>query len=350
MIGLLVVVLILFALLVPGVGSQPAGKRIQCANNLKQIGLAVHNFHDTYKGLPPLALGDARASMFVLILPFGEMANVYNLPSGGNAAGNTSLANPIDGSSPDDPLSTWLALSGVERDAASSIRWMSCPSRRDGIQQKALSGKTDLYAGPLGDYAVVFIDQMEHGNTFPPPDTSPKSGWQLHQDPCDAAQVDRQKGAIRLAYLDCGEDNLNKRYQDWKPRDTFARITDGTSNTFIVGEKHVRSDELGRYSSSQDDQDGVYWFTSNVGGRNYNVARNIGFPLADGAKDKRFKRGQNPPRGPHADFGFGSWHNGVVQFLRADGSVHAISVSTNVDVLQRYGNAQDGITGCNDGE
>jgi hypothetical protein len=102
------------------------------------------------------------------------------------------------------------------------------------------------------------------------------------------------------------------------------------------------------YSSSQDDQDGVYWFTSNVGGRNYNVARNIGFPLADGPKDKRFKRGQNPPRGPHADFGFGSWHQGVVQFLLADGSVNAMSVSTNVDVLQRYGNAQDGIIGCND--
>jgi hypothetical protein len=320
-----------------------------CTNNLKQIGLGIHNFHDTFGGMPPLALGDARASMFVMILPFAEGSNVYNLATGGNEARNTSLGLPIDGSST-DPLSTWLALNGVERDAAASIKWLVCPARRSGIQQKALSGKTDLYAGPLGDYAVVFLDQRANRPIIPPPNTSATAGWQLHQDPCDAAQVDRQRGAIRLAYVDCAEEDLVDRYLGWKPRDTFARMTDGTSNTFLVGEKHVRHDELGRYSSSQDDQDGVYWFTSNIGGRNYNVARNIGFPLADGPKDKRFKRGQNPPRGPHADFGFGSWHKGVCQFLRGDGSVSAVNTNTNVDVLRKYGDAQDGLTGCSDGE
>ena len=72
-----------------------------------------------------------------------------------------------------------------------------------------------------------------------------------------------------------------------------------------------------------------------MGERNYNVARNIANPVGLGANDKRFVRGQSPPRGPLEDFGFGSWHSGVTQFLRGDGSVHAVSWNTNSDILRR---------------
>ena len=353
LLAVVVVIGILIALLLPAnLGNREAARRIQCTNNLKIIGLGVHNFHDAQMGLPPLALGDARASMFVLILPFAEKQNVYDLTNGGNVQQNTTLSGIIDGSSASEPVSTWAVLNGAERQAASSVKWMHCPSRRIGVQQTPMHGSSDQYAGPLGDYAVVFIDQdwngEYYGYHFPDPDVSPQTGWQLHQNPCDPAEVERQFGAIRLANIDCS-DLAAPDYPNWKSRDTFARMTDGTANTLIVGEKHLRKDELGKYSASQDDQDGVYWFTSKTGGRNYNVARNIGLPLANGPNDKRFRRGQTPAKGPHADFGFGSWHQGVVLFLKGDGSVTVLGTNTDPQILRKYGHAQDGLNVHDDG-
>lgn len=338
---------VLFALGTPAVlAAREAARRVQCTNNLKRIGLAVHNFHDTFNGLPPLALGDARASMFLVIKPFDEGSGAYNFFNGGNERANTKFGNLVDGSSSTEPVSAWAVLSDVERMVAASTSYMQCPSRRTGIQQTAMHGPSDLYAGPLGDYAVVFYDGVYlEGSKLDlgPPDVSAENGWRLHQDPCNWDEVEKQRGAIRLACVPCDEDDP---YPQWKPRDTFARLTDGTSTTFIVGEKHVRQGELGRYSASPDEQDGVYLFTSNLGGRNYNVARNLGFPLANGANDKRFARGQQPPRGPEKDFGFGSWHSGVVQFVRGDGSVTPVNWNLDIQVQRKYAHAQDGLTSC----
>jgi prepilin-type N-terminal cleavage/methylation domain-containing protein len=73
---------ILVALLLPAVQSaREAARRMSCQNNLKQIGLAVHNYHDAHNSFP---LGDldgtySRTSALIGILPYLEQTNVYQL-------------------------------------------------------------------------------------------------------------------------------------------------------------------------------------------------------------------------------------------------------------------------------
>ena len=73
---------IVVALMLPGVqGAREAARHSQCKNNLKQIGLALHNYHDTYGSFPPAFIPDAAGkpmhSWRVLILPYLDQMALY---------------------------------------------------------------------------------------------------------------------------------------------------------------------------------------------------------------------------------------------------------------------------------
>lgn len=87
LVELLVVIAIigvLVALLLPAVQqAREAARRMQCTNNMKQLGLSLHNYHDTFNALPPAYLyrggnGKANYGWAVNILPYIEQASLYD--------------------------------------------------------------------------------------------------------------------------------------------------------------------------------------------------------------------------------------------------------------------------------
>ena len=85
------IIAVLIALLLPAVQqAREAARRTQCKNNLKQIGLAMHNYHDTYNTLPIGALGCCEGSWQVRILPFMELGNLYDRYDFSESYGDTA--------------------------------------------------------------------------------------------------------------------------------------------------------------------------------------------------------------------------------------------------------------------
>lgn len=89
---------ILVGLLLPAVqAAREAARRMQCSNNLKQFGLAMHNHHDTFKKLPPMtASGCCWGTWMIPVMPFIEQQNMYSLYQnyGGSDTVNTQFPAP----------------------------------------------------------------------------------------------------------------------------------------------------------------------------------------------------------------------------------------------------------------
>jgi prepilin-type N-terminal cleavage/methylation domain-containing protein/prepilin-type processing-associated H-X9-DG protein len=190
LIELLVVIAIisvLIGMLLPAVQkAREAAARMSCSNNLKQIGLAFHNYEGNLGRLPPSRKDVGAATWAVLILPQLEQDNLYRQW---------------------DLSQSYYAQNTVAR--TTPVRTYFCPSRRTATDAgTSLSGDVPStmtasapYPGALADYAVV-ID---------------RSGFDYPTESGDGAG-----GAFRLG--------TGIRLLDF---------TDGLSNTLLVGEKHV---------------------------------------------------------------------------------------------------------------
>jgi hypothetical protein len=196
--------------------------------------------------------------------------------------------------------------------------------------------------GPLGDYAVVLWYEQDANLTRPGWDTDRREDWWGIHD-MSAGRDARIASAIRNAIRDDSATgsplvtDQPQRMKSWRPRDTFARFVDGTSNVLVVGEKHVTALEIARNCCGDKRADGnIYWWDGSW--REYTVARQVRVivPLA--------------PNGQFENIGdwvarsiaFGSWHPGAIQFLVGDGAVVALSPDMNVEVFRDLGHAMDG--------
>jgi Leucine-rich repeat (LRR) protein len=298
--------------------ARDAARRMHCTNNLKGMGMGIHNFHDTQRGLPPLLLGPERASVFTLILPYCRFRQ--QPPS---FAKGTNFGDPM--------VDNWKKLDRSQQAAFGSVDFFHCPSRREGI---LLSASNDM-PGPVLDYGVVMMTK-----------SAQPSDWVNYIDPCNDQQVDQITSALRVANVDgCPTPNYGRA----RMRDTFMRLSDGISNIIIVGEKHLRPGEFGRccgdtYGKGADGS-GLF---AGANQRQYSIARSAHYPLTQNPTDFDGRDGR-PDGGPLNDFGFGSDHADVVLFLAGDGSVRHVSKTIDARLLRQVADIADGISFDEDG-
>jgi prepilin-type N-terminal cleavage/methylation domain-containing protein/prepilin-type processing-associated H-X9-DG protein len=260
------IIAILIGLLLPAVQKvREAAARMKCQNNLKQMSLGMHNFHDTYGTLPYCRTGGHSYdnTWAVILLPFIEQGPLYT----------TWFSTPIPGLDGPQIVSNYprIAINDVRfnrtiRNQSAPLNNLVpiyfCPSRRNPQVCQAPMGNN--LVGSCADYAVVGGDNA----------------------------------------LNTGAFHINDAYGTGVK---LTDITDGTSNTFLIGEKHLRPIDLG-----QGNVDGCI-YSASPSGLTFRQAGSA-HPLALGPTDSQ--NGQ-----------FGSWHTAVVNFAFADGHVAALGTS-----------------------
>ena len=177
LVELLVVIAIigvLVALLLPAVqAAREAARRTQCVNNLKQIGIGLHNYHDVLGTLPPGAIWfgastNNRGSIYVHLLPFIEQQPLYNQftftqPPENESVGGVLLASTIIKTliCPSDDNNNLLNGRAIHNYAASigptgHISSPSCDcSNSWNTYQLAPYGSTTSFAGPFTRYSTT---------------------------------------------------------------------------------------------------------------------------------------------------------------------------------------------------
>jgi prepilin-type N-terminal cleavage/methylation domain-containing protein len=343
---------ILIALLLPAVqAAREAARRTQCANNLKQLGLAVQNFHDIRQEIVPAWLttdtnpkGRCNPVNFpawpILLLPFMEQQNVYNLV-------DLSRAMHVNPPAPVNHISV----------RGTSIPTYFCPSRRT---PPALTTANNSSKCSVGDYAGVAWALGASSNDSTPANTT-GTGVNFNQPrtfdsamlACRAFNSATTANAKAINGFQKG--TLGGR--DYRSMTTFASVLDGLSNTAFIGEKAVHKDRMGVVSTSCTRQDGTYYMGSGnptstnetePGVSAYFMRRLA--PQNDKGSDRIIAlkpTGDTTKKGINSNdpnFRFGSWHPGVSLFLLGDGSVRQVSNSTSNIALQRFGTRNDRYT------
>jgi len=380
---------VLISLLLPAVQKvREAANRISCANNCKQMGLACHNFHDTYLRFPsagaewdtgpsydatgtPLPVSMQSACWMFQILPFMEQDNLYklqdsmtplppNIPANPATQGqNWALPSKFSPNPGFFPAGSYISMldgnggqwgakgpDGADWDLTvdGAPKIFFCPSRRTSGHHPGWRGaKNDYASATPGQYPLPRNTQTGELTTTP--------NDQYWGDPTNGGQY---MGVIAKAFNVTGLPNNPGVVAGsaWHKlgKVTFASVTDGTSNTMMIGEKFLAPAFYDGWHYGDDK--GAYHGYDEVNARSTvnnplyfpNPARD--FNMAD------YQSCQSDPSGDtlglypcwHSGLTFGSAHPAGMNAVFADGSVHNIKYGIDGDVFNALGHRSDGST------
>ncbi len=300
------IIAILIGLLVPAVQKvREAAARMSCTNNLKQIGLALHNHHDTVGTFPPGGMNTGQngtvcySTWAVEILPYLESGNLYKQYD--QTKLNTAAVNNLVGQErvktyecPSDNLAGQL-----EKPASgpgSGQQWMHGSYR-------AVSGRTNLVAG------------WGRWDTFEPQLWPGCQMTKEYRGVLHATAAAYNGVPAQTALGQC-----NQSVSMLGAPERMSSITDGTSNTLMVGENTfndvTRRATFWAYTYASYNQSSV-----TVESRTLNNSYNKCASTPGLYGDQTCKAA------------FGSNHTNGMNFCMADGSVRFVSTSVDINVL-----------------
>ena len=339
------IIAVLIALLLPAVQSaREAARRAQCVNNLKQIGLALHNYESSQASFPPGGISDESQP--------GARGDIWGATGGNNLLSWRALTLPyMEGNAVYNALTTNRAVSsasgGTQWTAYMTINnaWI-CPSD-DNIQgsgpgYRSSSGVWGNYPNgttptnpqtgvadariPVSNYAGSFGDNYCVGVL-----TSPQPPWET---PVNATLL---PGQMRVGWNGFwGTNNSGGTLRgifayriSGVPTTTIASIIDGTSNTVFVGEV-----------LPAQTADSNFW---NFNGCTFGTSMPVNWEtLRVPASGTPFGIADYKNRYSYASKGAKSKHPGGVNMLFCDGSVKFIKNSINLNISCAIGSKNGG--------
>ena len=314
------IIAILVALLLPAVQqAREAARRSQCKNNLKQMGLALHNYHSTYRSFPIGAQNNvSKANWRLSLLPYLDQATVFNQI---NFAQNIAMTYPGPDPDAQNPVLSHLV-----------VPVYVCPSSRLAPIPDSIKGWTTNFERAMIHMYVGIMGSDPH----------PVTG----DSTCRVISPYGDTGN----YSDTGLLLVNDNAK-------IAEATDGTSNVIIVGE------QSGVFTNGVDSR--IQGYSGWSGGAYHAPGQgNNGDPVA------RWQHcGSSPPSGGSANNAvtavryspnkvassaegtgwrgpntiLSSFHSGGVHVGLADGAVRFISDSISLDLLRALCARNDGL-------